>query len=265
MTDWDRLIAEDEQAERVAAAGSLEEELDRVFCGRHKLAHRSSALCPSCVAEASAHLDSPPDSPPDSPSDSPMTVVAARLKQEGNEALAAQRFDVAALRYGEALAKLEGGSTHGLAARELATALHLNLALAALKQCQWSAAETAASLALELDPCHPKAAFRRGVARARLGSLDAALSDLGVAKRAQPRDRVVLREYREVQGQLRAADEQRRNMSGLAHLRMRLEATPDDKFDVRNAMVQVETMAAQLPGSLLHEALSRSPPRAHAW
>jgi len=117
----------------------------------------------------------------DPDSDSLWLKQAEALKQTGNAAFKAQRNKEAVKAWVEALdlarqAKTRMGSSSTLAA--VVVSLHSNTAAAHLRMAQWNEAATSAGSALELEPAHAKALYRRGVARARLGDRVGARKDL---------------------------------------------------------------------------------------
>lgn len=105
------------------------------------------------------------------------------LKAEGNRLLQAGSAAEAAAAYGRALKAVWAlyRQRKDAGAVRLGAALDLNLALCHLRLEAWEAARRSASRALEADGGSAKGLYRRGVAAARLGLLDAAESDLAAA------------------------------------------------------------------------------------
>ncbi|NXR34284.1 FKBPL protein, partial [Zosterops hypoxanthus] len=84
--------------------------------------------------------------------------------------------------------------------------LHAGLADVQLKLGRPDAAAGNAGKALALWPAHLGARYTRGVARAAMRDLEAALEDLGAVLRDSPRHPGALRDIRRVRGELRDRD-----------------------------------------------------------
>jgi tetratricopeptide (TPR) repeat protein len=104
-----------------------------------------------------------------------MEAAGMALKQQGNKAFAAGQYESAIGLYKQASTKL--ASCGAQAATELGK-VHANAAECHLRLKSWSAAESAAGLALEADPQNTKAQFRRGKARFEQCKYAGAISDL---------------------------------------------------------------------------------------
>lgn len=112
---------------------------------------------------------------------------ASALREEGNKILQQGRFRDAVTTYKRAL-----GLIWPLYRRRdpsvsaLGAILDLNLALCYIRLEQWEAARKCTTQALEIEPQNAKGLYRRGVASARLGLLDAAEADLKAANALVP-------------------------------------------------------------------------------
>ncbi|NWR12137.1 FKBPL protein, partial [Paradoxornis webbianus] len=84
--------------------------------------------------------------------------------------------------------------------------LHAGLAAVQLRLGLTAAAAGNAGKALALSPAHLGARYTRGVARAAMRDLEAAMEDLGAVLRAQPGHPGALRELRRVRGAARDRD-----------------------------------------------------------
>jgi hypothetical protein len=128
------------------------------------------------------------------------------LKELGNKDFKAGKNSSACISYRAAIAKGQAGV--GFNAKEkskpLLLSLHSNLAAAELKLEHWEEAAAAASAALELEPAHAKALYRRGLARSKLGALGGAKDDLLAACKADPKDKAARTELAAVQAALKA-------------------------------------------------------------
>ena len=79
-------------------------------------------------------------------------------------------------------------------ARKTKLACYLNIAACQLRLNDASAAVTACTSALDLDPQNPKALYRRGQAQMALGEIGAAKTDLLAAARLDPKSREIRNE-----------------------------------------------------------------------
>ena len=78
--------------------------------------------------------------------------------------------------------------------KQLLITLHTNLSMVLLKQDKNKYARDAASKAIEIDPSHVKALYRRGVAFRAMGDVDAAKTDLKKAYKLDPSNTAVKKE-----------------------------------------------------------------------
>lgn len=121
-----------------------------------------------------------------------LLATAEQIKQRGNDAFKAGKNDVAANHYGDAIraareaAKDEDAQPQ---ASTLLVSLHSNAAAAFIKLEEWDAAIQAASSVLEVESEHPKALYRRGVARKHLRLRGEAKEDLVRAVKLDPKNR----------------------------------------------------------------------------
>jgi tetratricopeptide (TPR) repeat protein len=121
-----------------------------------------------------------------------LLATADEIKQRGNEAFKAGSNDLAANLYGDAIRAAREASKDEDAqpeASKLLVSLHSNVAAAFLKLEQWDAAIQAASSVLEVESDHPKALYRRGVARKHLRQRGEAKEDLVRAVKLDPKNK----------------------------------------------------------------------------
>lgn len=78
--------------------------------------------------------------------------------------------------------------------KQLLITLHTNLSMVLIKQGKNKYARDAASKAIEIDPSHVKALYRRGVAFRAMGDVDAAKTDLKKAYKLDPSNTAVKKE-----------------------------------------------------------------------
>ncbi|CAK9021522.1 unnamed protein product [Durusdinium trenchii] len=107
-----------------------------------------------------------------------------RLKAQGNEEFRNGDFEAALEKYALALRSLERVAYVDAIASTLAS----NQALCLLKLAKFQEAEERASAALVADPSNSKAAYRRGLARLKLGEPRGAAEDLQKAQRLEPQN-----------------------------------------------------------------------------
>lgn len=163
------------------------------------------------------------------------------LKDVGNGHFKAGENEQAVVAYtGAVQAAASGVKNEGRGTRKAQAAvkpvlvsLHCNAAAALLRLSAAAEAEEAASEALELEPNHAKALFRRGVARARLGRNAEAKEDLMAACRADPKDRSARDELARVQAALESQRESERAQR--ANFASRLEASAERECSRREA------------------------------
>ena len=98
-------------------------------------------------------------------------------KAKGNDLFKSASFVAARAEYDSGIGLLKRHDTV-LAAVKLATTLHSNIAMCALKEESWDLAVKSCDEALSLDPSNLKALYRRGVAHGRLGDFVKGKADL---------------------------------------------------------------------------------------
>ena len=92
----------------------------------------------------------------------------------------------------------------GVEVREVKVSLHLNSAMALLKLERWEDAISSSTSALAEQPENVKALYRRGVAKARSGMLEGAVTDLQAAIKLEPTNREAKRELARLTDKVRA-------------------------------------------------------------
>jgi len=130
-----------------------------------------------------------------------MYNAAEMLKNEGNEAVKGEKYAEALTKYSKALENL-GGHT-GPEVKTLSIQLLNNSALCHLKRKHYDKAVEAADQALGIDPKSFKALFRRGQARAELGTLQEAVADVRQAAELSPSDKAIAAELSRLRGVLK--------------------------------------------------------------
>jgi len=154
---------------------------------------------------------------------SPQEKLAVCLaeKEAGNELFRAGDYPAALQKYLKAKGAFTWTDTFTTAERarwhrDVGLAALLNVAACKLKLREWESAAGYCSDALEIQPDHPKALFRRAQARAGLEDYAGALRDLEAAAAADPSDAAVPREAARVKAldaAVRAA--QRKQFGGM--------------------------------------------------
>ena len=125
------------------------------------------------------------------------TTAAEALRQAGNEAFGAARYEEATERY-----------TSALDLTPRSAVLYANRALALLKLGAAAEAEEDCNASLMIEPAYVKARMRRAQARRSLFNYDGALEDIEAALEAEPRNaaaRKQMQECRTLRGQKLAA------------------------------------------------------------
>ncbi|CAM9973662.1 unnamed protein product, partial [Sphacelaria rigidula] len=98
---------------------------------------------------------------------------AVSYKDRGNKCIG-EGDSAGALKHYERGIKIASSLSSDEQVKALLVSLRLNLALACTKEERYSEAAVASTKVLEVEPTNLKALFRRGVARARVGSLEEA-------------------------------------------------------------------------------------------
>eukprot|EP00752_Nemacystus_decipiens_P005276 g4785.t1 len=128
-------------------------------------------------------------------------IKAVGYKDKGNACIASGDSAVALKHYERGIKIVETLGTDDQA-KALLLSLRLNLALACTKEERYFDAVGATTKVLEVDAANVKALFRRGVARARLGSLEDAKADLLAVIKADPRNGGAKKELKLVRDRL---------------------------------------------------------------
>lgn len=164
------------------------------------------------------------DAPDRDPPPQARLLRSEELRAQGNSVLASgvpRALELAAGKYRRATHLLQSAldfdteEQHAAASKGRAAA-HANLAVVALKQSKWGEALEACGKALDDEPRHAKALFRRATALASLGRFSEADEAFTLAEEADPGAKAdVARERARVAARRRRAGEkQRKEMSG---------------------------------------------------
>lgn len=164
------------------------------------------------------------DAPDRDPPPQARLLRSDELRAQGNAVLASgvpRALELAAGKYRRAAHLLQSAldfdteEQHAAAARGRAAA-HANLAAVALKRSKWGEALEACAKALDDEPMHAKALFRRATALAALGRFAEADEAFTLAEEADPgaREDVARERARVAARRRRAGEKQRREMSG---------------------------------------------------
>lgn len=149
-----------------------------------------------------------------------LLLEAANLKEQGNQHFSQtttggdeKQSAIRCYRRGlHRLKKLRrGGPSADEQVQALWVTLSTNLATALWQTKQYSAAAAAATQALQVQPMHVKALYRRAVARKQLGDTDQAMADLQTALVVEPNHAACRKELRVMQqAQARAKQQQKK-------------------------------------------------------
>lgn len=124
--------------------------------------------------------------------------LALQDKDKGASHYKAGQYAAAIDMWNRSLERLqEAGAPDDRDLAKLRTALHNNLAMAALQLKDHEAVVTHASVAIRLDPENPKAFYRRGLAHDAMGKMHSAAKDLQNAARLDPKNAEVRKKYEE--------------------------------------------------------------------
>ena len=177
-------------------------------------AERMGQLRPYCDEKAAIAAHIAPDGPRDvlpfpfAASTASWLANAGALKELGNGAFKGGQNAHAIDCYDDAI----DAATRALAAAApsdavtaLLVSLHANSAAAYLKEEAWADAAVSATSALELDPKHAKALFRRGLARTRLHQRADAKRDLVLCVKLDPKNREAREALEALEAEKRAA------------------------------------------------------------
>jgi histone-lysine N-methyltransferase SETD3 len=133
-------------------------------------------------------------------------LAAEKIKEMGNNRFRQKDWDRATDRYMQAIQFVDDGLPAGGAAsfeRELRLSLWLNLGASNLKLEQFESAVKSCDAALELDPKHVKALYRRGCALMGLDAWAEAKANFRTALELDPNNKGVRRELREAMEQIK--------------------------------------------------------------
>ena len=128
-----------------------------------------------------------------------LLIKAATCKEEGNKYFTEEKdYEKASRAYRKgvnAIKNLNAANTGDEQVKSLLLVLQTNLSMMQFKLCKYSQSKSIASKALEIDPHHVKALYRRAVAHRKLGDPDAALADLKLALSKEPNNNTVRKEF----------------------------------------------------------------------
>ncbi|CAM9832623.1 unnamed protein product, partial [Pylaiella littoralis] len=201
------------QPQEVATAAAAEAEADAAPVPTPTTAARDPAD-PAVVGEGSSATSDSDDETEDqsggggaaaaktsSKSPEEKLIKAVGYKDKGNACIASGENAVALKHYERGIKIVSTLGTDNQV-KSLLLSLRLNLALACTKEERYFDAASAATKVLEVDSGNVKALFRRGVARARLGSLEDAKADLLAVFKADPRNGGAKKELKLVRDRL---------------------------------------------------------------
>jgi len=145
--------------------------------------------------------------------------LALQDKDKGASHYKAGQYAAAKDMWNRALERLqEAGAPDDPDLARLRTALHNNLAMAALQLKEHEEVITHASVALRLDPENPKAFYRRGLANDALGKVHSAAKDLQAAARLDPKNAEVRKRYEEAKRKAQDAGEEAEDVAPVHNL-----------------------------------------------
>jgi len=130
-----------------------------------------------------------------------MVNAAEMLKNEGNAEVKAERYTEALAKYAKAIENLSGHA--GADVGPIQVGLYNNSALCHLKLKDYGEAIKAGDEALKIDPKAYKALYRRGQAKAELGTLGEAVADVRTAAELSPGDKAIAAELTRLRGMLK--------------------------------------------------------------
>ena len=139
-----------------------------------------------------------------------LLTEAVSLKEQGNGHFQTSKLDDAVRCYRRGchrLKKLKRGPVESVDPQvvSLWVTCSTNLATALYAQAKYKACVAAASQALEMQPTHVKARYRRAVAARRMGDSDGAVADLTAALAVEPAHAACVKELRAVRTAIKQA------------------------------------------------------------
>uniref|UniRef100_A0A7S2VGP0 peptidylprolyl isomerase n=1 Tax=Entomoneis paludosa TaxID=265537 RepID=A0A7S2VGP0_9STRA len=140
-------------------------------------------------------------------------VKATLQKEEGNGHFKTGNWDEAARCYRRGTNRLKKVSGPGADPQVIALQLTLqtNLSMVLFKQSKYRASRDVASKALEIDPNHVKALYRRAVACRKMGDLEDAKKDLRVALTADVNNVACKKELAAIKKQVETANKEQKS------------------------------------------------------
>merc|ERR1712003_29146 len=136
-------------------------------------------------------------------------LEAARLKEEGNEFFLQEKdYEKASRSYRRGVNRIKNlnkGNTGDEQVKALLLTLQTNLSMMCFKLGKHRQSRDVASRALEIDPDHVKARYRRAVANRKLGDWDEAIMDLKLAMGVDPANAAVRKELSSIQKEIQRA------------------------------------------------------------
>jgi tetratricopeptide (TPR) repeat protein len=139
------------------------------------------------------------DSPKPTEDPEILLIKAAACKEEGNKYFTEEKdYEKASRAYRKgvnAIKNLNTANTGDEQVKSLLLVLQTNLSMVQFKLSKYSQSKSIASKALDIDPHHVKALYRRAVAHRKLGDPDAALADLKLALSKEPNNTTVRKEF----------------------------------------------------------------------
>ncbi|KAG7337285.1 activator of Hsp90 ATPase, N-terminal-domain containing protein [Nitzschia inconspicua] len=147
----------------------------------------------------------------DKPKEDPeiLLIKASACKEEGNKFFTEEKdFEKASRAYRKgvnAIKNLNKANTGDEQVKTLLLTLQTNLSMMQFKLEKYSQSQAVASKALEIDPHHVKALYRRAAARRKLGDPDGALADLKLALSKEPNNAACRKDFALLKKEIDAA------------------------------------------------------------
>ena len=134
-----------------------------------------------------------------------LLLKATKYKEEGNTHFQKSQFDKAARSYRRgcsALKNLNENNNGDVQVKSLLLNLQTNMSMVSYKQQKYKQSKDMASNALNIDECHVKALYRRGVAYRKLGDVDLAKADFKKALVHEPSNKLIRKELVSIKQEL---------------------------------------------------------------